>query len=164
MGISTYSQAKIVVNDQSVLPQTRKQIELQGFKTTSVVDTVSQIENLFATLRFLLGVLVVVALAVAALGMLNTLTVSLLERTHEVGMMKAIGMKAQEVGPYLTESMTMGIMGGVGSLFVDYATSKATSFFHSTYALSKGYGFLDITFIPYTFVILILAISVIFDF
>lgn len=161
MGIATYSQAKIVVDSQSLLTQTRKQIELQGFKTTSVVDTVSQIENLFATLRFLLGILGVVALAVAALGMLNTLTVSLLERTHEVGMMKAIGMKSQEVeNLYLTESMTMGFMGGIGGLLLGYVAGKVTSFILSTFALSKGYGFLDITFIPYSFVILILAISV----
>lgn len=162
MGIDTYSQAKIVVESQSILAQTRKQIELQGFKTTSVVDTVSQIENLFATLRFLLGILGVVALSVAALGMLNTLTVSLLERTHEVGMMKAIGMKSEEVkNLYLTESMIMGFMGGIGGLLVGYVAGKAASFILSTFALSKGYGFLDITYIPYTFVVLILAISVI---
>ena len=161
MGIATYSQAKIVVDSPSVLDQTRKQIELQGFKTTSVVDTVSQIENLFASLRVLLGILGVVALSVAALGMLNTLTVSLLERTHEVGMMKAIGMKSQEVeNLYLTESMIMGFLGGIGGLLVGYIAGKATSFILSTFALSKGYGFLDITFIPYSFVILILTISV----
>jgi putative ABC transport system ATP-binding protein len=162
MGIATYTQAKVVVDAQNVLSQTRKQIELQGFKTTSVVDTVSQIESLFATLRFLLGILGVVALAVAALGMLNTLTVSLLERTHEVGIMKAIGMKSQEVeNLYLTESMIMGFMGGVGGLLVGYVAGKATSFALSTFAISKGYGFLDITFIPYAFVILILVISIV---
>jgi putative ABC transport system permease protein len=162
LGIHNYSQAKIVVDSQDILTPTRKQIELLGFKTASVIDTVSQIENLFATLRFLLGILGVVALAVAALGMLNTLTVSLLERTREVGMMKAIGMKSQEVeNLYLTESMIMGILGGIGGLVIGYTFGKILSFALSTFAISKGYGYLDVTFIPFQFVLLIFAISVI---
>jgi len=160
LGISSYSQAKLVVNSQEELTKTRKQVELLGFKTVSVVDTVAQIENLFGTLRFILGVLGVVALSVAALGMLNTMTVSLLERTHEVGMMKAIGMKSVEVEDlYLTESMIMGIMGGIGGLLLGFLAGKVVSVLLSVFAVSKGYGFLDIVYIPYSFVALILVIS-----
>lgn len=161
LGIQAYSQTKLVVDSQDSLAKVRKQVEVLGFKTTSVVDTVSQIENLFSSLRLLLGVLGVVALSVAALGMLNTLTVSLLERTREVGMMKAIGMKSGEVQElYLTESMIMGILGGVGGLTLGFLAGKAASLVLSTYAVTKGYGVLDISFIPVSFVILILVISV----
>jgi len=160
MGIQSYSQAKIVVGKQDELSKIRKQLELLGFKTTSVVDTVSQIENLFVTLRMILAVIGIVALSVAALGMLNTLTVSLLERTREVGMMKAIGMKSIEVQDlYLTESMIMGVMGGIGGLILGFLAGKITSAVLSVFAVSKGYGVLDISFIPYPFVLLILGIS-----
>ncbi len=160
MGIQSYSQAKIVVDKQDDFSKIRKQLELLGFKTTSVVDTVSQIENLFVTLRMILAVIGIVALSVAALGMLNTLTVSLLERTREVGMMKAIGMKSIEVQDlYLTESMIMGVMGGIGGLILGFLAGKATSAVLSVFAVSKGYGVLDISFIPYPFVLLILGIS-----
>jgi len=160
LGIQAYSQTKLVVDSQDNLVKARKQIEVLGFKTTSVVDTVSQIENLFASLRLLLGVLGVVALSVAALGMLNTLTVSLLERTREVGMMKAIGMKSGEVQDlYLTESMIMGVLGGIGGLTLGFLAGKLVSIVLSTYAVTRGYGVLDITFIPLSFVVLILVIS-----
>ncbi len=160
LGIQAYSQTKLVVDSQDSLAKARKQVEVLGFKTTSVVDTVSQIENLFASLRLLLGVLGVVALSVAALGMLNTLTVSLLERTREVGMMKAIGMKSGEVQDlYLTESMIMGVLGGIGGLTLGFLAGKLVSIVLSTYAVTRGYGVLDITFIPFSFVILILVIS-----
>ena len=160
MGIQSYSQAKIVVDKQDDFSKIRKQLELLGFKTTSVVDTVSQIENLFVTLRMILAVIGIVALSVAALGMLNTLTVSLLERTREVGMMKAIGMKSIEVQDlYLTESMIMGVMGGIGGLILGFLAGKITSAILSVFAVSKGYGVLDISFIPYPFVLLILGIS-----
>ena len=69
------------------------QVEALGFSTRSVADTVKQIDRLFATARVLLAVLGFVALSIAALGMFNTLTVSLLERTREVGLMKAMGMR-----------------------------------------------------------------------
>jgi len=160
LGLSNYSQVKLVVNDQKELAHARKQVEVLGFKTTSVVDTVSQIESLFRTLRLILGLLGVVALSVAALGMFNTLTISLLERTHEIGMMKAIGMKSIEVQDlFLTESMIMGFFGGIGGLTLGVVAGKLLSLILSLFAVFKGAGFLDVSTIPLSFVILIAFLS-----
>lgn len=156
LGLTNYSQVKLVVADQKELSHTRKQVEVLGFKTTSVVDTVSQIENLFGTLRLILGLLGVVALSVAALGMFNTLTISLLERTHEIGMMKAIGMKSTEVQDlFLTESMIMGFFGGIGGLILGALAGQLLSLILSIFAVFKGVGYLDISSIPLSFVLLI---------
>jgi len=156
LGLINYSQVKLVVNDQKELSHTRKQVEVLGFKTTSVVDTVSQIENLFGTLRLILGLLGVVALSVAALGMFNTLTISLLERTHEIGMMKAIGMKSTEVQDlFLTESMIMGFFGGIGGLTLGAIAGQLLSLILSAFAVFKGVGYLDISLIPLSFILLI---------
>ncbi len=109
MGINQYSQLKVVTDSPQQLPQVRKQIESLGYSTRSVADTVKQIDQLFATARVLLAILGFVALSIAALGMFNTLTVSLLERTREVGLMKAMGMRSNEVRElFLTESLVMG--------------------------------------------------------
>lgn len=160
LGLTNYSQVKLVVDDTKDLAKTRKQVEAMGFKTTSVVDTVSQIESLFGTLRLILGLLGVVALSVAALGMFNTLTVSLLERTHEIGMMKAIGMKSGEVQDlFLTESMIMGFFGGIGGLLLGFLAGKLLSIFLSAFAVIKGVGFLDVSTIPLTFILLIAFLS-----
>ena len=99
---------KLTVSTQESLANVRRQIEGMGYVTTSVADTVEQINNFFGTARIVLALLGMAALGVAALGMFNTLTVSLLERTREVGLMKAMGMKAFEVQElFLTESMVM---------------------------------------------------------
>lgn len=156
LGLTNYSQVKLVVADQKDLSHTRRQVEVLGFKTTSVVDTVSQIENLFGTLRLILGLLGVVALSVAALGMFNTLTISLLERTHEIGMMKAIGMKSIEVQDlFLTESMIMGFFGGIGGLVLGALAGQLLSLVLSIFAVFKGVGYLDISSIPLSFILLI---------
>ncbi|EKE15442.1 MAG: hypothetical protein ACD_12C00016G0001, partial [uncultured bacterium] len=96
----------------------------------------------------------------AALGMFNTLTVSLLERTHEIGMMKAIGMKSVEVHDlFLTESMIMGVFGGLGGLLFGIIIGKILSLILTVFAVFKGVGFIDITYIPFSFVFLIILLS-----
>jgi ABC-type lipoprotein export system ATPase subunit/ABC-type antimicrobial peptide transport system permease subunit len=157
-----YSQIKVVAKDTSVIPDLRKKIEVSGFKTASVLDTINQIQQLFSTVRIIFGIVGLVALAVASLGMFNTLTISLLERTHEVGLMKAIGMKSFEVQDlFLTESMIMGICGGLGGLMGGYLAGKGLSVLVSAFAVSDELGFIDISLIPTSFVITIIILSLI---
>lgn len=113
IGLVDSSQIKIVAVNKESLSAVREKVSSMGFVSNSVADTVLQINSLFGTVRLMLGILGTVALGVAALGMFNTLTVSLLERTREVGLMKAMGMSSVEVKRlFLTESMLMGFMGG----------------------------------------------------
>ncbi len=162
LGISTYSQLKIVSASQKDLPQVRKQIEGLGYSTHSVADTVAQINSIFGTARLLLALLGMVALSIASLGMFNTLTVSLLERTREVGLMKAMGMKSSEVRElFLTESMIMGIFGGLFGLLTGYLMGKGLGVILSVFSVSKGAGFLDISYIPGFFITIIIVLSLI---
>ncbi len=161
LGINRFSQLKIITTSQEVLPQVRATIEAMGYGTVSVVDTVAQIDNLFSTFRLIMGVIGMVALTVAALGMFNTLTVSLLERTREVGLMKAMGMKEREVKElFLTESMIMGFYGGVLGIGLGYLAGKLVSLLLSTISVSHGLGFLDVAAIPLGFVMLVIFLSI----
>lgn len=165
LGVTNFSQVKMVVSNQSELSKIRKQVEAMGYITHSVADTVAQINSLFATARRVLLLLGTVALAVASLGMFNTLTVSLLERTREVGLMKAIGMKSSEVQElFLTESMIMGFFGGALGIFLGWALGKIVSFSLSSFAIFKGVGFIDVSFIPLPFVLSIIALSLLVGF
>lgn len=162
LGIVNFSQVKVVTKDQTELSKVRKQIEAQGYVTRSVADTVSQINSLFATIRAVLALLGAVALAVAALGMFNTLTVSLLERTREVGLMKAMGMKSSEIKElFLTESMIMGLFGGLLGIVFGFLAGKLLGLILSVFAIIKGVGFVDISYLPLPFLILIIGLSLI---
>lgn len=162
LGINNYSQVKVVVNDQASLSKARKQIEAMGYMTRSVADTVAQINSLFKTARTLLALLGLVALAVAALGMFNTLTVSLLERTREVGLMKALGMKSEEVSElFLTESMIMGFCGGIFGIILGFLAGKLTGVVLSLFAIFKGVGVIDIASLPLGFVAVIVVLSLV---
>jgi len=161
MGITNFSQIKVNVDANENLLDVRKHIESSGYGTISVADTVVQINNLFANVRLLLSILGMVALSVASLGMFNTLTVSLLERTREVGLMKAMGMKSYEVRDlFLTESMIMGFFGGLIGLMFGMLIGKGVSIILSVFSVAKGVGFVDISFVPPIFVIAVVILSV----
>lgn len=160
LGITNYSQVKISVNDTANLAKARQQIESMGFVTRSVTDTVSQINSLFDTAKLFLGLLGMVALAVAALGMFNTLTVSLLERTREVGLMKAMGMRSAEVQElFLSESMLMGFFGGVLGILLGGAAGKLLGVILSFFTVSKGAGIVDVSSIPLTLILIVMLLS-----
>lgn len=165
LGVKNYTQVKLISTDKTNINSIRKKIEAMGFETASVVDTVEQINNLFSSVRVLLALLGTLALAVAALGMFNTLTVSLLERTHEVGLMKAMGMKSYEVQElFLTESMVMGFTGGLFGLIIGFVIGKLLGLVLSLFTIFKGVGYLDISYIPIEFVFVIIFLSLMVGF
>lgn len=160
LGITQYSQVKIVAESDTDLAKVRKQVESMGFSTRSVADTVDQIDRLFSTARFVLAILGFVALSIAALGMFNTLTVSLLERTREVGLMKAMGMRSNEVRElFLTESLVMGFFGGVFGILFGSLSSELLGVILSVFSVSKGIGMIDVAYLPTSFVTFIFALS-----
>lgn len=160
LGVNNYSQAKLVASKPDVLAAVRKQIDALGYKTSSVADTVAQIDKMFVTVRLLLASFGFVALAVASLGMFNTMTVSLMERTHEVGVMKAMGMRSSEVRElFLAESMAMGILGGVFGVSVGMLAGTLLGLVLSAFSLTHGVGWVSVSYTPWPFAVLVLLLS-----
>lgn len=160
LGLRNYSQLKVVITDKKYLKEARQDIEELGVTTSSTADTVAQIEGLFINIRLLLGLLGTIALGVAALGMFNTLTVSLLERTREIGGMKTMGMVSEEIQElFLSEAMIMGFAGGMGGLFLGYLAGESTSFFISLIAIARGVGYLHLSYVPLFLILFILVSS-----
>jgi ABC-type antimicrobial peptide transport system permease subunit len=165
LGIDRFSQARIDVENTDVLGDARVKVEAMGYGTSSVADTVKQVEDLFASLRLVLGTLGMVALAVAALGMFNTLTISLLERTREVGVLKSMGMKSKEVkNLFLTESMIMGFFGGIIGIIFGMLLGRFVSLFLSVFSLLQGLGFINVVHLPLSFGITVVFLSLIVGF
>lgn len=161
LGINTYSQMRIVAKNQQALPDIRKRVEALGFNTSSVVDTVNQIDTLFSSVRVVLAALGMVALFVASLGMFNTLTVSLMERTREIGLMRAIGMRSEEIRElFLVESMLMGLFGGIFGLILGIVAGKLAGLLLSIFTVLKGAGFVDVSDLPMTFIFAVLSFSI----
>lgn len=161
LGVVNFTEVRIITDDQNNVQRIREQVEVQGYLTTSVQDTVAEIEQLFSSVRIGLGLIGAFGLAIASLGMFNTLTVSLLERTKEIGLMKTIGMKSAEVRLlFLIESLLMGFLGGVSGLLLGYLGGKLISLILTSYSISKGGNAISVSSIPFTFVFLVIALSI----
>ena len=162
MGITNYSEATVIVSNPQALAKVRKQIEYEGFTTSSVADTVSQINNVFSTAQIVLVLFGLIALFVASLGMFNTLTISLLERTREVGLMKAMGIQSSDIkNLFLLESMIISVFGGILGILAGFSIGVLLSILLSIIAFSKGLGYIDISYIPATFILIIIVLSIV---
>ncbi len=118
-GLTDYNQAKVIVDDKSSIPQVRKQIESLAFTTASPADTLDQINQIFSVLNILLAGFGGIGMIIAVLGMFNTLTISLLERTKEIGLLKALGARRRDVRRlFIIEAVTLSFLGGLLGLMV----------------------------------------------
>src|SRR5205823_10192640 len=88
-------------------------IRKMGFNTFSIVDATHSMRQFFAVLDLFLGIFGSLALAVASLGIVNTLVMAILERRREIGIMKAIGASDIDVRRlFFAEAGAMGFAGG----------------------------------------------------
>lgn len=165
-GVDNFSQAKVEVQTKNYLPDVRQQIENMGYQTASVADTIDEIDQIFVWVQIALLSFGMVALIVASFGMFNTLTVSLLERTKEIGVMKAIGMKRKEVVIlFLGEAGIMGFGSGVLGVILGFLIGKVFDVVVNIFFVTQGEGFIFISSVPILFasgiIVLTLVISLI---
>ncbi|EKD96071.1 MAG: hypothetical protein ACD_24C00198G0002 [uncultured bacterium] len=139
IGIVNYSEAKVKTTTQDNLERIRSIIEHMGFKVSSVKDTVDQANQFFGIFRVILIVFGFIAVLVSCIGMFNTLTISFIEKTREIGIMKYLGATKKDVGRiFISEALLIGIVGGITGLAISYLLGE---FFNaSIYALAKSTG------------------------
>lgn len=97
-----------------------------------------QVDNILNLITVFLLAVASISLIVAGVGIMNIMTVSVMERTREIGILKAIGAKSRTVlGMFLTETMIIGIMGGIIGIVTGYGLSYALAFTVSSFVQSS---------------------------
>jgi ABC-type lipoprotein release transport system permease subunit len=113
-----YQMAVVRVSDPDTLTDVQKKLNDLGFSAFSIVDQLKELRTVFLIINSSLGLLGGISLLVASFGIANTMIMSILERTREIGIMKAIGAEDREIKLiFFVEAALIGFAGGViGSL------------------------------------------------
>ncbi|MDR2707769.1 MAG: ABC transporter permease [Nitrososphaerota archaeon] len=88
----------------------------------------SVLESIFSTIQLFLGGIAAISLLVAGVGIMNIMIVSLIERTREIGILKALGMKNRTVlAIFLGESVIIGLMGALIGIIGGWVLANVTA-------------------------------------
>ena len=131
-----YNNIKVKVDNVDNVQKVQEQIEAMGLKPHSLNDILVEINNSSKTQRLILGGIGAVSLLVAAIGISNTMVMSIYERTKEIGVMKVIGASVSDIKKmFLTESAFIGLLGGLVGIVLSFAISALINY------LGVKYGF-----------------------
>jgi putative ABC transport system permease protein len=109
----SYSTISVRVKNPKHVEEVEQAIKKLGFNTFSILDATRSLRQFFAVLDLFLGIFGSLALAVASIGIVNTLVMAILERRREIGIMKAIGASDGDVKKlFFAEAGAMGVLGG----------------------------------------------------
>ncbi len=113
MNAKTYTMLTIRVARTSDVQEVEDAVKKMGFRVYSILDAASSLRQAFGVFDVFLGIFGSLALTVAALAIVNTLVMAVLERRREIGIMKAIGAGDGDVQTlFFAEAAVMGVLGG----------------------------------------------------
>ncbi|MBP6880836.1 ABC transporter permease [Candidatus Saccharibacteria bacterium] len=138
-GVRQYSQLKLVPNNIESTTNLRGQIESLGFETKSPLDTVNEINQIFRYFNIILAGFGSIGMVVAVLGMFNTLTITLLERSKEIGLMMALGARNKDMRKlFIYEATMLSIIGSVAGITLAVIVAKVTNVILNNFAQNRG--------------------------
>jgi len=160
VNIFEYESAKVRVDKESSISSASDALIDKGFQVTSLSETVSQANKIFKGIQFALGFFGAIALFVAAIGMVNTMTVTLLERTNEIGIMRATGASKKDIlTMFISEATVMGFLGGISGLIVGILGGSLFNLAINILAGAFGGKAISLFYYPAWFIITLIIVS-----
>ena len=138
-GPRPYGSAVVRVTAAQFTPDVQERVRQMGFQAYSVGDSIQGIKRAFIVLDIILSLIGSIALAVSSLGIMNTMVMSILERTREIGIMKAIGGSDADIRRiFLIEASAIGFLGGVAGVILGWAVGRAINIGANIYVEQQG--------------------------
>jgi putative ABC transport system permease protein len=134
-----YSQVVVKVENVEQVLDISEQITELGFQAFTPQSFVQGINNFYVILQFIFGGVGAIALLVAAIGIANTMAMSILERTREIGLMKAVGATNRDVlAIFLGEAAGIGFLGGLGGVIIGWLAGQGLNVLALVYLANQA--------------------------
>jgi len=158
--INRYTQLKVKAKDSDTMGAIRDTILEKGLLVASLSDTVDQANQIFKIIQLILMLFGIIALIVSAIGMFNTMTIALLERTEEIGIMKSIGASDRAISMmFVMEASVMGFLGGLGGVGIGILGGRLFNVTINFIASHFGGEAVSLFYSPLWFVVVIIVFA-----
>lgn len=147
--------------DPKALKAVQDSLKAQGYVAQSVKDTQETLTSFIAVLQGIVAGFGAIAIIASVFGVINTMYISVLQRTREIGLMKALGMRKRDIGRlFRFEAAWIGFLGGaIGSLLAVGLGTVANPMI--TKSLNLGAGNNLIIFKPIQIAMLVVALMLV---
>ncbi|MEO3944499.1 FtsX-like permease family protein [Gorillibacterium sp. CAU 1737] len=148
---SGYQRAIVQVTDMKYVEPVREEIKKLGFSTSALTDVLKGMQEQSKMMRMLLGSIGAISLVVAAIGIANTMIMSIYERTREIGIMKVLGCELKDIRRlFLLEAGFIGFFGGILGVLASIGASYLLNKFGGSLLGSTmgGGGMVDANGVP----------------
>lgn len=134
-----YPNLVVRVADLNRVVDVAEQITEMGYQAYTPQSFIQGISGFYTILQIIFGGVGAIALLVAAIGIANTMAMAILERTREIGLMKAVGATNRHVlSVFLGESAGIGFLGGLGGVLLGWGLGQVANVFVLAYLAGQS--------------------------
>jgi putative ABC transport system permease protein len=135
----TYAAITVKVKQSQYTQDVEDELRRMGFQAFSIDDALRGAKTAFIVLNIFLSLIGSIALTVSSLGIVNTMVMSILERTREIGIMKAIGASDSDIRwIFLGEASAIGLIGGLLGIGLSWVVGHVINFGANLYIQNQG--------------------------
>jgi putative ABC transport system permease protein len=143
-GRQGYSLVNVKLASPRYVEPVSERIRDRGFRTFALMDQFEELKRGFLILDGVLAVVGMIAIVVAALGIINTMVMSIMERYSEIGIMKAVGASDKDIKKiFFFETSMIGFVGGVLGLALGRVVSVLINQVVRAFLAGEGVPFIQ---------------------
>ena len=160
-GGKTFSQVTVDFDPKVPYKRIRDSVEAMGFTAFSFAAQFEEIQRVFLYFDLALGVIGLIALTTASLGIINTMVMSITERKREIGVLKSLGADERDIRRlFLVESGVIGVLGTAGGILFGWVITRIVSAIAQAYMKGEGMPVVDPFALPPWLILIALAVGI----
>ena len=162
-GLSSVSQLSLQLTNPDKAPSVREAVERQGLQTSSIQDTIDQINKLFAVINGILVVFSIIVFVITVTATFTIITLTLMEETQQIGFLRIMGLRSSDVSLlFVIQSILITSLGAVMGIILGTVGGFILNGYARALAASDAfYGEISVFVLPTGQIIIILMLSVI---